>query len=223
LSVIKVIAIDDHQLYLEGIRTALERAPDIRLVATAQEGASWMQLLRRHNPDIALLDLNMPNFNATDVIRRGVEYFPGVRFVALTGSRDETLVRQIAQAGASGYLLKETILKDHFSEKIRRIYGGALLFDPDVIHALIHLHAVELNLQEQQCLSLMSQGLTNQGIADELGLSRKRVANILSNVYGKLDIDGLNEHRWVTRVVAVREGVNRGLINVSEGPDGAYR
>ena len=223
MSVIKVVAIDDHQLYLEGIRTALSRAADIQLAATSQDGNDWMLLLRRHNPDVLLLDLNMPHFNATEAIRRGTEYFPKVRFVVLTGRKDVALVRQVALAGASGYLLKDSILKEQFPEQIRRVQAGAYLFDPDVIHALINLHSIELNLQEQECLTLMSRGLTNQGIAEELGLSRKRVANILSQIYEKLNIDGLNEHRWVTRVVAVREAMTRGLIGHQEESGAEYR
>ncbi len=223
MSVMKVVAIDDHQLFLEGIRMALGRAPDVQLVATAREGNEWMDLLRRHNPDILLLDLHMPHFNATEAIRRGRELFPKTRFVVLTASRDESLVRQVALAGAGGYLLKDTIIKEHFPGQLRRIKGGTFLFDTEVVHALINLHAVQLTLQEQECLSLMSQGLTNQGIAEELGLTRKRVANILSAVYEKLDIDCLNEHRWVTRVVAVREAMQRGLIGVAERAAGEYR
>lgn len=218
MSVIRVVAIDDHPLYLEGIRTALDRAPDIHLAAASQDGADWLALLRRHNPDILLLDLTMPDFNATETIRRGADLFPKVRFVVLTGRKDEALVRQVAQAGACGYLLKEALLTDQFPDQLRRVHAGTYLFDPEVIHALINLHAIELTLQEQECLSLMSRGLTNQGIAEELGLSRKRVANILTQIYGKLDIDCLNEHRWVTRVVAVREAMTRGLIgSLDEG------
>lgn len=223
MSVIRVVALDDHQLYLEGIRTALENEPDIRFMAGERDGSRWIALLRRHNPDIVLLDLHMPQFNAVEMIRRGMDLFPKTRFVALTGSRDEALVRQVARAGASGYLLKETIIRRPFPDQLRRIHGGSFLFDEEVVHALISLHSAELSLQEQTCLSLMSRGLTNQGIADELGLSRKRVANILSKIYSKLDIDGLNEHRWVTRVVAVREAVSRGLISVAEQGEREYR
>lgn len=223
MSVIKVVALDDHPLYLEGICMALQNAPDIQLSAMSEDGNEWMNLLRRHNPDIVLLDLHMPDFNAIEAIKRGVELFPQTRFVVLTGSRDENLVRQAALSGARGYMLKESILKDRFSNQIRRIHGGAFLFDPEVVHVLIHLHTIELSLQEQSCLTLMSQGLTNQGVANEMGLSRKRVANILSSIYEKLDIDCLNEHRWVTRVVAVREALTRGLICVSENARGEYR
>ena len=223
MPVIRVVALDDHPLYLEGVRTALSREPDLQVVASVQDGEGWIPLLRKFNPDIALLDLNMPKFNAPEAIRRGAALFPKIRFVVLTGIRDESIVRQVAFAGAAGFLLKESLLKDELPGQLRRIHEGALIFDPEIVHALIQVNALTLTSQEQACLSLMAQGLTNQGIADALGLSRKRVANVLSGLYGKLDIDGLNESRWVTRVVAVREALDRGLIGVSEGRRPDYR
>jgi len=213
---ITIIALDDHQLYLEGIRTALEREPDMRLAALGRDAAELKTLLRAHNPDIVLLDLHMPGLDGPRTIRRSVARYPQTRFVALTGSRDEALVRQVAHSGASGYLLKESLLKDRFPDQLRRIYAGTVLFDEEVVHALIRMHAVELSPRERECLVLLSQGLTNAGIAEVLGLSPKRVANVLTGLYNKLDIDGLNEHRWVTRVVAVREAIERGLVGVSE-------
>lgn len=223
MSVVRIVAIDDHPLYLEGIRTVLSGEPDLQLVATAQDGAAWVQLLRKSNPHLVLLDLNVPHLNPPEAVRRGMALFPNVRFVVLTGTRDEAQVRQVALAGADGYLLKESILTEQFPDQLRRIHAGAKLFDPEVIHALLNLNAVSLTFQEQECLTLMAQGLTNQGIAEELGLSRKRVANVLSGLYEKLDIDGLNESRWVTRVVAVREALHRGLIGVAEGGRSEYR
>lgn len=223
MSVIKVIAVDDHALILEGIRVALSSESDIRMVATSREGAELIPLLRRHNPDVALVDLHMPGFTGPDVIRRASELFPRVRFAALTASRDDNLVRQVALAGANGYLLKESLLKDNFPEQIRRLFRGAITFDPEVVHALIQLKAMKLTMQEQECLTLMAQGLTNAGIAESLGLSPKRVANVLTSLYAKLEIDGLNEHRWVTRVVAVREALQRGLIQVAQLAPPDYR
>jgi DNA-binding NarL/FixJ family response regulator len=216
MPVIKIIALDDHQLYLEGIRTALEREPDMQLVGAGRDAGELRSLLRTHNPDIALLDLHMPGFDGPRIIRRCTTRYPRTRFVALTGSREEALVRQVAHSGASGYLLKESILKDRFPDQLRRIHAGTVLFDEEVVHALIAMHAVELSVRERECLVLLSQGLTNAGIAEVLGLSPKRVANVLTGLYNKLDIDGLNEHRWVTRVVAVREAIERGLVGVSE-------
>ncbi len=223
MGLIRIVAIDDHPLLLEGVRAVLEGEVDLRLVAVSREAGQLFPLLRRHNPDLVLLDLQMPGFNPAETIRRATARFPKVRFVALTGSRDEALVRQVASAGVHGYLLKERIVKDVFPAKLRRIREGAILFDEEVAHALIPLHRLDLTPQEQDCLSLMVQGLTNAGIAEALGLSRKRVSNVLSATYAKLDIDGLNEHRWVTRVVAVREALHRGLIGVGELPRGEYR
>lgn len=216
MPVIKIIALDDHQLYLEGIRTALEREPDLHLAGSSRSAGDLPALLRVHNPDIALLDLHMPGFDGPRTIQQVSARHPRTRFVALTGSRDEALVRQIALSGASGYLLKESILRDRFPEQLRRIHAGTVLFDEEVVHALIRTHAIELSPRERECLALLSQGLTNAGIAEVLGLSPKRVANVLTGLYNKLDIDGLNEQRWVTRVVAVREALERGLVGVSE-------
>ena len=216
MPVIKIIALDDHQLYLEGIRTVLEREPDMLLAGAGRAAADLNPLLRTHNPDIALIDLHMPGFDGPNTIQRCSARYPKTRFVALTGSREEAVVRQVAHSGASGYLLKESILKEQFPDQLRRIHAGTVLFDEEVVHSLIRMHAVELSSRERECLSLLSQGLTNAGIAEILGLSPKRVANVLTGLYAKLDIDGLNERRWVTRVVAVREAQARGLVGVAE-------
>ncbi|HUF38856.1 MAG TPA: response regulator transcription factor [Anaerolineales bacterium] len=213
---IKIIALDDHQLYLEGIRTALAREPDMHLAGAGRAAADLKPLLKTHYPDIALIDLHIPGFDGPRTIRRCVERYPKTRFVALTGSRDEALVRRVAQSGGSGYLLKESILGDGFADLLRRIHAGTVLFDEAVVHALIRMYDIELSARERECLALLSQGLTNAGIAEVLGLSPKRVANVLTGLYSKLDIDGLNEGRWVTRVVAVREAIDRGLVCVSE-------
>lgn len=223
MPVIKLVAVDDHQLYLEGIATAVQAEPDLHLVASSRRGEDLIPLLRRYNPDLVLVDLHMPEFNGPDSIRRAARLFSKTRFVVLTGSRDEALVQQVASAGARGYLLKESILKDEFPRQLRRIHAGAVLFDEQVVHALLPLDGVELTSREKECLSLLARGLTNAGIAEVLGLSRKRVANVLSAMYIKLDIDGLNEHRWVTRVVAVREAMSRGLVGVGEPERPAYR
>ena len=223
MPVIKLMAVDDHQLYLEGIAAAVESEPDLCLVAASRSGKDLIPMLRRYNPDLVLVDLHMPGFNGPESIRRAVSLFPKARFIALTGSRDEALVQQVAMAGARGYLLKESILKEEFPHQLQRIYAGAILFDEQVVHALIPLHNVELNSQEKECLSLLARGLTNAGIAEILGLSRKRVANVLSALYIKLNIDGLNGHRGVTRVVAVREAMSRGLLAVAEPERPAYR
>ena len=216
MPVIRIIALDDHQLYLEGIRTVIEREPDMHLAGAGRSAADLNPLLRAHNPDIALIDLHMPGFDGPRTIGRCAARYPRTRFVALTGSRDEAVVREVAHSGASGYLLKESILKEQFPDQLRRIHAGTVLFDEEVVHALIRMHAVELSPRERECLSLLSRGLTNAGIAEQLDLSPKRVANILTGLYTKLDIDGLNERRWVTRVVAVREALARGLVGVSE-------
>jgi DNA-binding NarL/FixJ family response regulator len=223
MPVIKIIALDDHQLYLEGIRTALEGEPDLLLAGGSRDAGQLKALLRSHNPGIALLDLHMPGFDGPRTIRRFASRYPQTRFVALTGSREEALVRQVAHSGASGYLLKESILKDRFPDQLRRIHAGTVLFDEAVVHALIGMHTVDLSTRERECLVLLSQGLTNAGIADVLGLSPKRVANVLTGLYNKLEIDVLNEHRWVTRVVAVREAIERGLVGVSEPRIVEYR
>ena len=121
---IKIIALDDHQLYLEGIRTALAREPDMHLAGAGRAAADLQPLLKTHYPDIALIDLHIPGFDGPRSIRRCVERYPKTRFVALTGSRDEALVRRVAQSGGSGYLLKESILGDRFADLLRRIHAG---------------------------------------------------------------------------------------------------
>jgi DNA-binding NarL/FixJ family response regulator len=195
---IQILIVDDSEPFREGLRTMLRTAPDIFLAGEAANGVEAVTLAGSLQPDVILMDLQMPGINGLEATRRILHTSPHIRIVVLTMFDDDDSVFAALQAGARGYLLKGA-LKAEVLRAIRGVHHGEAIFGPAVAQRLMHYFATarpslppsifpELTEREHEILALVAQRLTNQEIAERLVLSAKTVRNHVSNIFAKLHV-----------------------------------
>jgi DNA-binding NarL/FixJ family response regulator len=211
---IRILLADDHAVVRQGIRQFLEEAGDIAVVAEAGDGAQALRLVEAHQPDVAVLDIRMPEVTGVEVARRIKERFPQVRVLVLTAYDDDPYVFALLQAGADGYVLK-TASGDELVRAVRTVYAGETALSPEIAGKVVRqatrrrpegaADQVEpLTDRELDVLRLAARGLTNRAIGHELGISHRTVQGHMANIYGKLMVN--------SRTEAVTEALRRGWI-----------
>ncbi len=195
-SPIRVYLLDDHALLRQGLRAALEREPDIEVVGesgTVRDGESQIPALR---PDVAVLDLRLPDGSGVDVCRAVRSVDPSIAVLMLTTFDDEDDVVASVLAGAAGYLLKD-VSADDLVSSIRRVAAGQSTLDPQVTTRVLErmregpaagTQLDRLTEGERRVLDLLAEGLTNRQIASRTGLSEKTVKNYVSDILAKLGL-----------------------------------
>ena len=202
---IRVLLADDHPLVRTGLRTTLSSEVDIDLAAEATDGNETQSLCRKLQPDVLLLDLNMPGPSPYETIAYLREHCPATKALILTAYDDDAYVRGLAAAGVMGYVLKdeapETVI-----QAIRAVMQGRMWFSQPVVEKLAcqKMEDSLLTEREQQILRLIARGLDNVQIAVELGLAKQTVRNYVSRIYACLELNSRTE-----TIVWARE---RGLV-----------
>jgi DNA-binding NarL/FixJ family response regulator len=214
---IKVLVIEDHHLMLKAVVDQLEPQSDIEIVGTSNRGSQVHQLVRTTSPDVVVLDLGMTGetFEPVSAVRQLKQDHPSVEILVLTGYDNELYIQEITNAGARGYLLKSDDLSLNLAQAVRKISKGERYYSSRVLDKLLMGSNTQdvLTEQELDVLRLVSQGLTNQRIGDVLGVSERRVRNILTSIYSKM---GIQEKTGINpRVAVVIEARKMGLL-----PDG---
>ena len=210
---IRVIAVDDHHLILKALSDLLNEHPDIQLVASSNQGSQLLKLVREKNPDVAILDLGMTteSFDPISSVRLLHEQFPKVKVLILTGYDDGLWARELVKAGASGYILKSDDFSLNIPQAIRALHNGGKFFSPSITDKLLDDEPNEkLTDQELSVLNLLAQGLSTEAIAKNLGVSNKRVRNILVSVCDKLVV--VRTQGVSLRIAAINEARKLGLI-----------
>jgi DNA-binding NarL/FixJ family response regulator len=209
---IRVIAVDDHPLILKAISDLLKEHLDIQLVATSNQGSQLLKLVREHKPDVAIVDLGMTGdtFDPISSVRALHEQHPNVKVLILTGYDDGLWVRELIKAGASGYMLKSDDFSLNIPQAIRALNQGRKFFSPGVADRLVDHDLDKLTPRELSVLNLLSQGLATEIIAKNLGVSEKRVRNVLVMICDKLAVD--KAEGVSLRVAAINKARELGLI-----------
>ena len=211
---IRVILADDHAVVRKGIREFLEEENDIVVVAEAADGGQAVDLVAQHEPDVAVLDIQMPGVGGIEATRRIRAGQPGVRVLVLTAYDDDPYIFALLQAGASGYILK-TAGSRELVQAVRAVHRGESALDPAVAQKVVQQlttgrplgaqATVEaLTERELDVLRLAAKGLTNKAIGQALDISDRTVQGHLANVYGKLGVG--------SRTEAVTEALKLGWI-----------
>ena len=194
---IRVLIADDHPVFRFGLRALLQAEPGIEVVGEATSGAEAVDLSGRLAPDVVLMDLNMPEINGIEATRRIVREHPRIGVLVITMFDDDSIFTAM-QAGARGYLLKGAEGEDTV-RAIRSVASGEAIFSPAVAQRLIRYFAApppstparafpELTERERDVLGLIAKGLSNPAIAERLVLSPKTVRNLVSSIFGKLQV-----------------------------------
>jgi RNA polymerase sigma factor (sigma-70 family) len=195
---IEILIADDSAPFRQGLRAMLRTAPDLNIVGEATSGAEAIAMADTLQPDLILMDLQMPDGNGLEATRRILHTSPHIRIVVLTMFDDDESVFAALQAGARGYLLKGA-LKAEMLRAIRGASNGEAIFGPAIAQRLMHYFSSsrlslsdvafpELTEREREILVLVAQRLTNQEIAQRLILSTKTVRNHVSNIFTKLQV-----------------------------------
>jgi len=211
---IRVILADDHAVMRHGLRLILEQQEGFEVLGEARDGREAVNLAQALHPDVAVLDITMPNLNGIEAARQITDKQPDVAVVVLSMHADESYVLRALKAGARGYLLKESPEAD-FVSAIRTVSDGKAFFSPAVSRLLVEDYVRQLQdkdiedsyelltPREREVLQLVAEGKSNKEIANLLNLSLYTVETHRSNILGKLNLHSVPE----LILYAVRKGV----------------
>ena len=203
---IRILSVEDHPVFREGLVTIIGSQPDMLLVAQAANAVDAISEFRRHRPDITLMDLLLPGTNGTDALISIRGEFPQARIIMLTTSDSEGDIQRALRAGASGYILK-SMARSEMLAVIRSVHAGKRHVPTEVATRLAeHFGEDDLSNRELQVLGLIRDGYRNKQIADQLSIAETTVNFHIKNLVDKL---GAND-----RTHAVTIAIRRGLLHV---------
>jgi DNA-binding NarL/FixJ family response regulator len=220
MSRIRVALADDHPVVLAGVKALLAAAPEVTLVGEAGTGSAALQLFRETRPDVAVIDISLPDLNGLELARRLAEACPDVKLLALTVHEDRAYIQPLLQAGARGYLLKRSAAED-LVRAIRAVAAGGVYLDPAVADKALSDVArlggagpvaasddEALSQREGEVLRLTARGFSNKEIDGRLDVSVKTIEKYKARASEKL---GLR-----TRAEIVRYGASHGWLDEVE-------
>lgn len=204
---IGVFLLDDHEVVRQGLRSLLESEGDMEVVGEASSAAEAAERIAEARPQVAVLDVRLPDGNGVEVCREVRSAHPEVACLMLTSFPDDQALLDAILAGASGYVLKEVRGSDLVGD-VRKVAHGHSLIDPELAARVVSRlrarqaedQAMRLTPQEQRILDLIAQGRTNRQIAAEMFLAEKTVKNYVSNLLAKLGMSRRTEAAvWAVR------------------------
>lgn len=204
---IRVLLVDDHTVVRQGLRMVMSLEDDLEVVGEAADGREAVEAAREHAPDVVLMDLLMPVMNGVEAIRAIKEAHPEIEVVALTSVLEDRMVIDAVEAGAAGYLLKETGPETLF-DAIRAAHRGEVRLDPRAQKRLVRevrtpTMRESLTPRETDTLRWVAKGLANKEIAAELGVSEVTVKTHVSSILSKLNL----QSRTQAALFALKEGL----------------
>jgi two-component system, NarL family, response regulator DegU len=217
----KIIIIDDHQLFREGVKRILDFEDTFEVVAEGDDGSDVVNLYRTHEPDVVLMDINMPKKNGVDATGELIQEFPEAKVIMLSIHDDESYVTHSLKSGALGYMLKE-MDADEIVEAIKVVAKGGSYLHPKVTKNLVaefrrlsehenkgNFHQTEIRrpfhlLTKRECevLQLLTDGQSNRSIGETLYISEKTVKNHVSSILQKMTVND----RTQAVVTAIKNG-----------------
>ena len=217
-----VVIVDDHPVVRAGMRTVLDRAADVTVVAEGATGTDALRLVEQHRPDVLVLDVNLPDLSGVEVTRRLHDQGAATAILILTIHDDSQIVFGLLESGAIGYVLKDEALET-LASAVRAAARGESWLSPAVARQVVRRAVGEappeppespplpLTPREMEVLRLLAQGLDNAAIAQRLVVTRRTVQNHVSNIYGKLEVG--------SRTEAALYAIRHGLVEVSPVDD----
>ncbi|EFC90096.1 two component transcriptional regulator, LuxR family [Dethiosulfovibrio peptidovorans DSM 11002] len=208
---IRMVLIDDHKLFRDGMKKLLEMEPDFSLEGEASDGIEGLALIKRSRPDVVLLDIGMPNLDGIGLIRELRSTEQNTKFVAITAFNDERKLSELSSVGVHGFVLKSSGRTELLSA-IRSVARGQCYVDPKVAGLLLgafHKKQDEADMlcdltdREKEVLFWLAQGLSNLEISAKMNLSEKTVKNHVSHILKKLDL----RDRTQAAILAWRVGI----------------
>jgi DNA-binding NarL/FixJ family response regulator len=224
---IGVLLVDDHTVVRQGLRALLKAEEDMEVVGEAENGRQAVMMARKTPPDVVVMDVAMPLLNGLEATRQILKTVPGTKVLVLTSYGDDECVEQLMQAGAAGYLIKQTAAND-LLKAIREVQRGNAFFSPAIAKRLRDQcreaftcgqpakKSTELTSREAEVLQLIAEGFSNKQIAAELTISIKTVEKHRQQVMNKLNI---HDVAGLTRYAISKGLVERSLPSAIPVPN----
>ncbi len=215
---IKVVVADDHTILRQGIKALLDNQEGIEVVGEAKDGREAIKTIEELLPDVILMDIAMPGLNGLEATRRIKKKFPKVKVVVLTMHANEEYIFQILNAGADGYLVKETAFQDLISA-INAVHKGEAFMSPSISKKVMtdYIQRAQgegkvgfdtLTTREREILQLVAEGNSNKKIAEALFISPKTVETHRAHIMDKLNIHD--------RAGLIKYAIRKGMINLDK-------
>jgi DNA-binding NarL/FixJ family response regulator len=196
---IRIAIVDDHDLFREGIKLVLNQIQEFEVIFDTSEGMEFLDFLKEDNPDIVLMDIEMPKMNGVEVTRKALEFMPDLKVIVLTMFTDEIHYIEMLKAGAKGFILKKSN-KYILQQAIEEVNKGGNYFSQEIIQRLASQtigrkinDPEQLTDREKEVLSLIFKGCTSKEIADRLFLSIKTVEVHRTNILRKANVRNIAE------------------------------
>jgi DNA-binding NarL/FixJ family response regulator len=203
---IRIVVIDDHPIIREGLVALLSTESDMDVVADAENGIEALKLYRTQRPDVMLMDLAMPHMGGVEATSEICKEFPNARIIVLTIRTGDEDIHRALQAGAKGYLLKETSRHELF-DAIRSVHTGRRYIPPNVaIHLAERTPVSDLTPRELEILKQMVDGKSNKQIGDTFSITEATVKGHVSSILQKLGVGDRTE--------AVTTALRRGIVHL---------
>lgn len=195
---LRILLADDHKITRQGLRSLLEKQPDIEVVAEAEEGRTAVRLARELVPNVVIMDVRMPDLNGMQATHQIVSEFPKVKIIALSMHSDSMFVVEMLRSGASGYVLKDCAFEE-LTRAIRTVMDNKIYLSPAISGVVVddYLHRLQkvdysdsevLSDREREVLQLLAEGKSTKQIALKLHISNKTVETHRRQIMNKLDI-----------------------------------
>ena len=217
----RILLAEDHKVVREGTRRLLESQPDFEVVGEASDGVEAVELAKKLKPEIIIMDVSMPRLNGIEATRQIKAIYPNIAILPFTGYDDDEYVFALLEAGAAGYLLKDSS-GEELIEAIRQVMTGEPVLHPKIMKKVLNRlrSPVEeqstqtagevLSDRETEVLRLAAQGMSNMEIADSLTLSVRTVQTHLRSIFNKLGVGSRSE--------AIVFGLKKGWLTLEELP-----
>jgi len=189
-SEITCLIVDDHEVVREGLRLSLSRAPHIRVIGEASDGASAVALAERRRPNVVIMDVRMPGLDGLDATKELMEKEPTTAVLIFTAYSERSLLARGLESGAKGYILKEAP-HETLVRAIEKVAGGDSFIDPALMPAFLSGKDREdmLTAREREILQLLADGMSNADVAQRLFISQETVKSHVRHILAKLEAD----------------------------------
>ncbi|MBA7520080.1 Transcriptional regulatory protein DegU [subsurface metagenome] len=201
---VKVVLVDDHKLFRNGLSTLLKAKKEIEITGEAENGKEFCELLQKTMPDVVLMDIEMPVMNGIEASRLAIRMYPALKIITLSMYGEEEYYLKMIEAGAKGFILKNSGI-DEVVKAIKTVYNGGTFFSQEVLYNVVKniqevkkdkTPAIKLSNRENEILHLICKGFSNQEIAEELNISKRTVDKHRANI-----LDKTNTHNTASLVM----------------------
>jgi DNA-binding NarL/FixJ family response regulator len=210
---IRVIIVDDHEIFRSGLKMVINKLAYAKVVAEAADGVDFLHIIDEIETDIVLMDIEMPVMNGIEATRKAIEKYPSMKIIALTMFKEDAYIQSMIEAGVKGFLIKN-IRKEVLDRALQAVYNGKTYYSEELWDYFTKTIAkeekqdnkLEVTKREMEVLELLAEGLSNKEIADRLFVSERTIVGHKSNLMAKTNTKNT--------VALLAYAIKNGIINI---------